>query len=1023
MKKIISAILVVMLVFGMLPVFAMAAETTATLSFASTAQRVSQDANAQVWANEGITFTNNKGKSTTNVADYYNPVRLYANSNFVIEYPGMTKIEFVSDGTAKYIAALTGATFSAGTLSANGANITLTFSAPTDSVTVTVSAQARLKSLTVTAVESNGDAPCVHTNTTTIPGAAATCTEAGLSEGTVCADCGFVVTAQTEIPALGHSYDEDGECVECGKIKGDVQPVATITFDDAAKRTVGGNEQQVWVENEIIFTNNKAASTSNVNISYVAPVRLYKNSDIIIEYPGMGKIEFACNTEDYATALESSLTDGTYASAVVSGKIVTVIFDTAVDSYTITLSGGQVRMDSLTVTVKVEGCEHTPVAQDDAIAPTCAAVGYTATEKCSKCGETTKYAEEIPALGHSYVDGYCDVCKGWAADSTLTIPQATALGLSKAHNTYTSDKYYMTVVIVNVYQTSYGNMNVTDAEGNEFVVYGTYSADGKTSYGQLSDKPVAGDTITVYGIIGQYNGTAQMKNGWIIKIETPVCEHTETTELADGKEPTCTETGLTKTVVCAACGEIVTAQTEIPAYGHAWVEQEAFAPTCIHTGHLTHFECCVCLVVSLDKETLNTKEEVQLPINPDAHAWDEGVYTEPTTEADGYTTYTCGNCGATEVEVDEGTMLVPVPTITAQPAAVTVNSGEIAQFTVAVTGGEVVSYKWEYRAIWKWFNTTMTGYDTDTLSVTATGARNGYDYRCTITFADGTVLTTEPAEMTVNTVINILDNPNNQLVALGYKGQFTVLAEGEGLKYQWQYQRPDGERWIETEMEGSTKPTVFIETTTARDGYKYRCMITDAAGTVAYSEYATMTVLYCAAQPTDVRTSAGQNVTFSVETNETPVRYEWEYSKNGTTWYPTSMTGYNTATLTVAATTARNGYQYRCVITGGKDSKLISKVATLYVGSAAEITSQPEDATAAAGATATFTVAATNVLNYQWQYTKNGTEWFTTTMTGAKTATLEVAATSGRNGYQYRCMITGENGDVIYTNAVTLTVE
>ena len=32
----------------------------------------------------------------------------------------------------------------------------------------------------------------------------------------------------------------------------------------------------------------------------------------------------------------------------------------------------------------------------------------------------------------------------------------------------------------------------------------------------------------------------------------------------------------------------------------------------------------------------------------------------------------------------------------------------------------------------------MTGYNTDTLTVTATGARNGYDYRCLITFADGT---------------------------------------------------------------------------------------------------------------------------------------------------------------------------------------------------------------------------------------------------------------------------------------------
>ncbi|MGM9647751.1 MAG: hypothetical protein ACI3YH_06445, partial [Eubacteriales bacterium] len=30
-------------------------------------------------------------------------------------------------------------------------------------------------------------------------------------------------------------------------------------------------------------------------------------------------------------------------------------------------------------------------------------------------------------------------------------------------------------------------------------------------------KPVAGDTVKIYGIVGQYNGTAQIKNGWIVE--------------------------------------------------------------------------------------------------------------------------------------------------------------------------------------------------------------------------------------------------------------------------------------------------------------------------------------------------------------------------------------------------------------------------------------------------------------------------------------------------------------------------
>ena len=55
-----------------------------TLSFASTAQRESLTTSKQVWENDGVTFVNNKAASTNNVADYSNPVRLYANSEIVV---------------------------------------------------------------------------------------------------------------------------------------------------------------------------------------------------------------------------------------------------------------------------------------------------------------------------------------------------------------------------------------------------------------------------------------------------------------------------------------------------------------------------------------------------------------------------------------------------------------------------------------------------------------------------------------------------------------------------------------------------------------------------------------------------------------------------------------------------------------------------------------------------------------------------------------------------------------------------
>ena len=361
--------------------------------------------------------------------------------------------------------------------------------------------------------------------------------------------------------------------------------------------------------------------------------------------------------------------------------------------------------------------------------------------------------------------------------------------------------------------------------------------------------------------------------------------------------------------------------------------------------------------------------------------------------------------------------------ITEQPQAVNADSGENAIFTVTAKG-EPVSYKWEYRRIWKWFDTELTGYNTNTLTVPATGLRNGYDYRCVITYADGTQVISEPAELTVNTTITIISNPNDQLAVLGTKAQFSVEAVGESLKYQWEYKRPDGKEWYETSMEGSTKATVYIETTEARDGYLYRCKITDAAGAVTYTEVATMTVLSYTEQPADVRTAANSNAVFTVATNVAEgFTYQWQYRRSETgAWNNTTMTGYNTATLTVAATVARDGYQYRCIITGARGGMLESKAATLHVGDAAVVTAQPENVTAALNANAVFTVSAENVLSYQWQYSKNGTSWLNTSLPGCDTTTLTVPVIATRDGYQYRCAITGTDGDVVYSNVVVLTI-
>lgn len=120
---------------------------------------------------------------------------------------------------------------------------------------------------------------------------------------------------------------------------------ATLTFDDISKRTEFTTEVQKWEENDITLINNKNKSTNNV-ADYSKPARFYKSSSIAVSFiKEMKSIAFTCNNASYATALANSQ-DGLTAD----GNVVTVTFETPTNTYTIeSLSGGQVRMDSVTV--------------------------------------------------------------------------------------------------------------------------------------------------------------------------------------------------------------------------------------------------------------------------------------------------------------------------------------------------------------------------------------------------------------------------------------------------------------------------------------------------------------------------------------------------------------------------------------------------------------------------------------------------------------------------------------------------
>lgn len=144
--------------------------------------------------------------------------------------------------------------------------------------------------------------------------------------------------ARSSVKQLGVNLD-NGEREE---IEG---TTATLTFDENKEnRTFFSSEQQVWEQNGIVFTNDKANSTSDV-ADYGNPARFYKNSTISIEAPGsITKIIFTCKEggADLKTAVGES--------ASISNQIVTVELDGSSNSVTYSLSAGKVFVYSIDVT-------------------------------------------------------------------------------------------------------------------------------------------------------------------------------------------------------------------------------------------------------------------------------------------------------------------------------------------------------------------------------------------------------------------------------------------------------------------------------------------------------------------------------------------------------------------------------------------------------------------------------------------------------------------------------------------------
>ena len=178
-------------------------------------------------------------------------------------------------------------------------------------------------------------------------------------------------------------------------------------------------------------------------------------------------------------------------------------------------------------------------------------------------------------------------------------------------------------------------------------------------------------------------------------------------------------------------------------------------------------------------------------------------------------------------------------------------------------------------------------------------------------------------------------------------------------------------------------------------------------------------------QPTDCSVFAGETSFFFVEAEGSDLRYQWQVNKTGT-WNNCTSAGHDQAAFSFTAKASYSGWKYRCIVSNGGGS-VTSEPALLTVTTLvpARITAQPQNVYVANGEKATFALTATGTapIIYQWQVSKDGgSTWKSCTSSGNNTASMSFTAKTSYSGWMYRCVVSNR-GTIIYSNAVTLTVE
>ena len=177
--------------------------------------------------------------------------------------------------------------------------------------------------------------------------------------------------------------------------------------------------------------------------------------------------------------------------------------------------------------------------------------------------------------------------------------------------------------------------------------------------------------------------------------------------------------------------------------------------------------------------------------------------------------------------------------ITKQPENYVGAEGSTASFKIEAKG-QGLKYQWQWYTGSYWADSEQANGKTNAMSIELTKNRSGRKYRCIVSDSTGASVTSKEVTMTITEKLEITKQPENYVGAEGSTASFKIEANGQGLKYQWQWYT--GSYWADSEQANGKTNAMSIELTRIRSGRKYRCIVSDKTGANVTSKEVTMQI-------------------------------------------------------------------------------------------------------------------------------------------------------------------------------------